>query len=369
MNKEKTNNPNGLLVTFLVALIIVFCFGLVADGWNQANADTPSDGAGDGAPPSSDSSGGEGDSTEDVEAGVVPEPPKYYNRLSGLECSEEASTTAHLAYTVHSNLPFYGVSGCDMLIEFPTEEGQTRLLVFTSDFSKYGKIGSLSKTRSYITSIAESFGAILLSMGDDTKGGTATSRIREINLEHNSGYHYTEYTHYAYTNSNLLNSAIVNLGIDMRTTAKVALPYAFSSQDASASIGDIRAERVYIPYSISQDTGFTYSSVTKKYTYEKSGIPKKDSLTNEFITFNNIFILFADSVTYEDKNGTVMNLETEKGGEGYFISSGVAKKILWTSSDGGLKFTDTHGMELTVDPGISYIGYVKSSKINEVTFS
>ena len=367
MNKEKATGYSRLIVTFLVAVILVFTFGLVADGWQQANGETP-DAEGD--DPTVDVPDNNTDNGDDTEVGAVPEPPKFYNRLSGLECSEDASKKSHLAYTVHSNLPFYAISSCDMLVEFPVEDGQTRLLVFTSDFSKFGKIGTLAKTRSYITNIANNFGAILLSMGDDTKIVSAgSSSIREINLEQSDGYHYTEYTHYAYTNSTLVNSALQNLGINMYNTSQVTLPYAFSNADKEATLGDIKAERVYIPYSISQDTSFSYSSVTKKYTYEKSGVPKKDNLTNEFITFDNIFILFADSVTYEDKNGTTMNVETEKGGEGYFVSCGAARKIHWTSTEDGLKFTDAYGGELVVNPGINYIGYAKSSKTNEVTFS
>lgn len=368
MNKEKANSYGRLLVIFLVAVIMVFSFGLVADGWQQANGVTPDDEGGDTTVdvPDNEAAGG-----EDTEAGAVPEAPKYYNRLSGLECSEEISKKSHLAYTVHSNLPFYGISSCDLLVEFPVEDGQTRLLVFTSDFSKYGKIGTLAKTRSYITNIADNFGAILLSMGDDTKIVSASLHptIKEINLENLDGYHYTEYTHYAYTNSTLVNSALVNLGIDMHSTASVSLPYAFADSGTSLVLGDTKAERIYIPYSISQDTSFSYSSVTKKYTYEKSGVPKKDNLTNEFIAFDNIFVLFADSVTYEDKNGTTMNVETEKGGEGYFVSCGAARKILWTSTGEGLKFTDIYGSELVINPGINYIGYAKASKTNEVTFS
>ena len=368
MNKEKANSYGRLLVTFLVAVILVFTFGLVADEWQRANGAKPDS---EGDDPTVEAPEDELPGGEDTEAGAVPEPPKYYNPISGLECTEEISEKSHLAYTVHSNLPFYGVSSCDMLVEFPVEEGQTRLLVFTSDFSKFGKIGTLAKTRRYITSIAEHFGAILLSMGDDTEIVSASqgTTIKEINLDLHDGYHYTEYTHYAYTNSTLVNSALINLGIDMHSTTRPALPYTFANENTPASLGDARAERVYIPYSISQDTSFSYSSITKKYTYEKSGVPKKDNLTNEFITFDNIFVLFADSVTYEDKSGTKMELETEKGGEGYFVSLGVAKRILWTSTDTGLRFTDVHGAELVVNPGVNYIGCAKSSKTDDVTFS
>jgi hypothetical protein len=259
-----------------------------------------------------------------------------------------------------------------MLIEFPTEEGQTRLLVFTSDFSNFGKIGTLSKTRSYITSIADNFGAILLSLGDDTRIISASNTLqgeKHISLDTSDGYHYTEYTHYAYTNSSLINSAITNLGIDMYSSTPPILPFYYTDNRDSVTKKDIQAQRIYLPYSISQDTSFTYSSITEKYTYEKSGIPKKDNLTNEFITFDNIFILFADSVTYEDRGGVTMNMETTKGGEGYYISAGRAAKILWSGEGDTLKFTTDAGIPLVVSPGINYIGYVKSSRYDEVQIS
>ena len=366
MNKEKAGGYSRLIVTFLVAVILVFTLGLVCDGWQDAMGDAPdiSDGGAQ-IPTDGDTTGG------DIEADTAPQAPRYYNRITGLECSEDAARKNHIAYTIYSNLPFYGVSECDMLVEFPTEGGETRLLVFTGDFSKYGKIGTLAMTRSFATAIAKSLGAIMLTMGDDTPMQSTASHhhTADISLDKHSGYHYTEYTHYAYTNSSLLSSAITDLGINMYATSAVNLPYAISNGENEATLGDIKAERIYIPYSISQDTGFSYSSVTKKYTYEKSGIPKKDNITNDFITFNNIFVLFADSITYEDKNGTVMNIEADKGGEGYFISSGVAMRILWTSSADGLKFTDIGGFELTVNPGTSYIGYVKSSMTDEVILS
>lgn len=359
MNKEKLTSYTKLLVTFLVAVILVFTFGLVADGWQEANPPSPDTEDG-GTPPDDDTADGE--STETGGEPVVV--PKYYDRLTGLECDKDASERRHFAFLLHSNLPFYAVADADMLIEFPTEDGETRLLVFTGDFSKYGKIGTLAKTRSYISIIADNFDAILTSLGadDDSKpSGVDLSRIENS--------YYTEYTHYAYTNSSLLSSAMAELSINTKAEGYINLPFIYNEEKNGITARGITALNISIPYSISQGVSLSYSEITGKYTYEKGALPKRDNLTGEFIATDNIFILFADSVTYEDKSGESMSLDTIGGGEGYYAFGGKAAKILWSTTDDGLKFTDENGVPLIVSPGKSYIAFVKSSKTDEVSFS
>jgi len=94
---------------------------------------------------------------------------------------------------------------------------------------------------------------------------------------------------------------------------------------------------------------------------------KNDMLTDEALHFTNVFILFADTVTYESAEASEMVMDTVEGGKGYYITRGKATLISWqTNADGSIIFNNESGERITSNRGRSYIGFVKSALSDDV---
>ena len=190
-----------------------------------------------------------------------------------------------------------------------------------------------------------------------------------FDLSEISGYHYTEYSHFVYTNGDLIAAGLSNAGINTLITQKPKLPFNFRTEKTKAPIGS-NTTSVVIHYSDTSSTEFSYNSADMKYTISKCGTEKKDLLNDKSVTFSNLFILFADSITYESKELSELVMNTAGGGEGYYVSCGTAIKILWsTNTSGELVFRTENGEILTANCGNSYIGIVKSSRSDDVKLS
>ena len=101
---------------------------------------------------------------------------------------------------------------------------------------------------------------------------------------------------------------------------------------------------------------------------QKNGVDCIDLLSNAKHEYKNCFILFADSVTYENTDGTQTVMNTIGCGTGYYFTEGSVTEISWVSdTDGNMIFYDSLGERLTVNRGNSYINIIKSSRINTVS--
>jgi hypothetical protein len=93
-------------------------------------------------------------------------------------------------------------------------------------------------------------------------------------------------------------------------------------------------------------------------------------LNGKNISFTNLFILFANTTTYEKAEGIEMVVDTTAGGNGYYVSGGTKTEIRWsTTLEGALEFCTLDGEILKINRGTSYIGYYKASQISKVSFS
>ena len=205
---------------------------------------------------------------------------------------------------------------------------------------------------------------IVVSLGNDD--GIEYKHINAgtnfVDLPKHAGAYYTEYTYFTYTNTNLLSSILGN------NKAKLdVLPYVFV-ENTNKTSGSISSSAISLPYI--SDTSLVYSKDQGKYVLCKSGSDKIDVSTADKAEFDNVFVLFADTVTYESADSTEMLMNTLGEGKGYYAFGGMAQRITWKlGEDGKLEFYDEAGRLLECARGKSYIAYVKSSKSNEVLFS
>ena len=369
MKKVKAAGFFKLIAFLLIATMLLCVFGFSAGGWQPiTNTDTNSDNA---TPPSGDVDVNT-DLPIDITPEVLPETElKYYDYLTGLSVSKEDTYLQKTAFVINSQGPVYGLSMGELVIEFPTESGTTRLLAYTKASSELGKIGSFAPTRQFISTLTSTFGGILISMGEDgVKGGTTdTDKENYFDLSKAPGYSYTEYTHYVYSNHALIMAGLQNNGFSLLDTAEKTLPYTISTAASFKNDGTLAASNAILSFSSTKSTELRYSNEDARYYLYENGIKKIDALYERAISFKNVFVLFSDSVTYESADYSELVLDTVGGGRGYYIADGTATEITWQNENGAMTFKKMNGEKLTVSAGESYIGFLKSSERTSLTLS
>ncbi len=372
MNKSKIGSYGKIITFTVIAVALITIFGFSADGWQSINTKEPESGNTEGESGEAD----ENQDGENKEEETPSEPeiyiPEYTNALTGLETTGELARMRPTAFVMSSTSPTYGIRGADVIAEFPTETGETRFLVVTSEVYSLVKIGSITKTRRYISNIAKYFGAILVSAGNDDgieyDGCDMTGSGFDLSMH--SGYHYTEFTHFNYSNGALITAGIANANIGTALNTQLALPYSFADFGTEVIAGTESARSIVIPYSASSESEMYYSEADGLYTFAKGGATKTDMLSDKPVQFKNVFILFADTVTYESAEATELVMNTADRGTGYYATMGTVIKSRWEASESGsLCFYTEGGEKLTVNRGSSYIGFVKSSLHSSVKFN
>ena len=130
-----------------------------------------------------------------------------------------------------------------------------------------------------------------------------------------------------------------------------------------------KAEKISITYSNISSTDLVYNTNTGCYTFYKNGYEKNDAINGQTPTFKNCFVLFADSITYDNSLGTKLVMGTIGNGDGYYFTEGTMVKIKWSSDlEGNMSFTLTDGAPLVINRGRSYIAYIKTSATNNILF-
>ncbi len=386
MKPLKLNSFYKFICFVLLVILIVSAVGFAADGW-QVTPNTPDSGEvgdktddadenKDGQTPSED----DNDNTEDENdksnetdtdkdntdaTPVIPEEPKviYTNSITGLEVTEEEFNALPIGVIVNPSAPLYGISDTDIAIEFPIEDGSTRLLAYSTSSEVLWKIGSLSATRNYITGTASFFGGIVVCYGKDDKvvyNAWETEKL-ELDLSAYTNAYYTENTLYVYTSESMITSAL-NRAPELSYTASgyKDAPYDFVSD--TAFVGTTAANTVIIPFSANNESEFYYHEKTDKYLFYKSGSRKIDMLNGKNVSYTNVFLLFADAVTYEKADGTELVIDTTSGGTGYYVSKGMLTEFRWsTDKSGALHFSTLSGERLMINRGNAYMAFFKAS--------
>ena len=360
MNTAKISSYNRLIAFFLIAIALLSVLVISANGWQIEDSPFWEE----------DSKNEEGNEnteklpeTEVPEDPPEPEPPKFYHHITGVEITEEEFGDSQVAYVIDGNSPLCGIANCNVLIEFPIENGKTRYIMINDKGTDLTKIGSITNSRYFMSNLAVTFGASVISLGNDDTIDYQhiDTGIYNIDLPKNQGSYYTEYTYFAYTSTKLINPLL-----QVTPQKPYALPYLFK-EDTDAR-GNISASTMTIPYDTL--TTLIYSKEKNGYCLCKMGSDRIDVSTSESAIFNNVFILFADSMTYESSDKTEMVMSTIGTGTGYYAYNGMAEKITWSMDlNGNLTFLNEAGEKLEVGRGNSYIAYVKSSKSNSKIFS
>ena len=374
MNTIKTSNPVRLIAFFLTAAILTLTFGFTVDGWTLKSEEVGSNQNSENKDDNSQDGDTILDNSSDDEATIEPEPiiPEFINRLTGLETTEAISKTTPLAFIMEGFDGLYGISRSDLLIEIPIENEDTRLISFISDTKDLWKIGSITSGRGYINNLTKYFGGISVYNGIDDKIKYDFCDIgkNSLDLSMKEGYHYTEFSDKAYTNCELITTAKSAYGISGIQPDEMTLPFVFNQFGNECIKFEKNAIKIEVKKAEGASLQLTYNKENGKYTCYQNGKTRIDPLNGKMLDFKNCFILFADSVTYDNSDGCQLVMNTVGSGVGYYITEGSYTEIKWSSTlSGVMSFYLTTGEKLTINRGNSYICYFKSSRINNISFS
>lgn len=361
-----------LIAATVVSVVIFAASGNEADG-NHTNQPDSSLGAtnesqNNNTPPPQDSGNADEEPPEntapkDEEPPVI---PTFKHTLTGLDITEEEKTSNAFGTVIDPSSLSYGLSYADIAIEFPIEDGTTRMLFFSSSVDTIWKIGAIAPTRDYISSITAYWGGVLVANGcDDSVVYSVDEDISAVlDISKHADCYYVEDGRCIFTNENLINIAFNRTQLALDTHGYKSAPYIFSEGEENHGIGG--ANRITVPYSDTNITSLVYNETTKKYTYHKNGEEKVDMLTGQSVSFTNVFVLFANSTTYESSSSRETVFDTSSGGKGYYISSGRQVEFTWSAESGELVFRSLSGEVLEVNPGNSYITYYKASSTSSI---
>ena len=366
----QNGNLAKLVAFFVIAVVITCTVSFAAHGWqsfiyNDSDSDKITTEINSANNKIDTNTGGINDIP------VVQPGQKYFHSITGLETDLETSYKRPISVCIDSTSPLYGISSSYLTIEFPTEYGNTRFLCFTDEATSLGKIGSLAPSRAYISNFTSYFGGILLSYGYDDKF-EYISVVPQSQLDFNgvSGYCYTEYNSFIYTNGDLVKAIINNSGIPQSYQECVKLPYDFLTYGKSVVLNGDKAEVVSLSFSSNSDTLLNYSYDDGIYYFTKNGSVKKDLLNDKAICYDNVFVLYADAITYETEASTQMIIDTYTSGTGIYATRGKYVEIAWERDESGnLVFYNHSGERLDVNRGTSYIAFVKASNKSSVQIS
>lgn len=365
-----------LLAATIIGVVLIFLIGTAASGWqNKTNGDNSGE-IGESTDNADETDGdtdkNEGTADNNSQGTIVepeePKPPEFINYLTGLETSAELTSKLPYVITVEPYAPLYGISGSEITVEIPTENGETRFLVYRTDISQLGKIGAIAKTRNYISQIVKFFGGILVANGnEDIVSYSSLPSTLHIDLCKNTEYIYRENGKNIYTDYQNLSTIAKNQGIDTTTYVMQQLPFDFCDYFENVE-GKAVANSITLPYE-NNETKLLLNDNDGTYMLSKNGRDKVDMLDGKTASYKNVFILFADMITYEMSSGTETVVNTASRGTGYYISNGTLTEIRWSvEANGQLLFKNLSGEKLIINRGNSYIGYYKASESNSVVF-
>jgi hypothetical protein len=161
-----------------------------------------------------------------------------------------------------------------------------------------------------------------------------------------------------------------NSGVSDTTTETITLPYDFLEGEETVRLNGSKSDVISIHFSSNSSTLLSYSQSEGKYYLAKNTSSKKDLLNDKSISYDNVFILYANTTTYETDTRTQLIVDTYTSGTGIYATMGESVEITWAKdTSGNLVFYNSDGERLTINRGTSYMAFVKASAKSSVQIS
>lgn len=314
--------------------------------------------------------------TEPVET----EPPFLsYNPLTGeglYEVSEDRPF-AVVFNNIKAAQPQYGVGEADILCEILVE-GTTRCLGIFYDFDGVTTFGSIRSARPYLVSLAQSFDAIFVHAGRSEEcqtylNTTGWDHIDGVHGSNAGKYYYRDQARkdagYALEHTMFIKPENVvayakKMGCTMTRSGGVSYGWEFTQEPMSAQ-GET-ANKITHYFNLGSKGVTSSKSTTMEYNAEDGlyyayqyGSAYKDAGSGKQLSFRNVLILKASTVSQGDSSGH-LTITLTGSGTGYYACDGKLIPIQWSRSSASKPFTFTleDGTVLNLAEGKTYMGFI-----------
>jgi hypothetical protein len=267
----------------------------------------------------------------------------------------------------------WGIGQADIVYECIVEGGITRLLGIGENFSG-DRIGSTRSARHYFVSIADEYDAIYIHFGA-TK--YARSKVKELGIDEMDGnagsgsvVFYRDKSirqpHNAFASIESIEKGIKKNGFETKYPDGYESHFNFYEEDTDITSGS-QANTIALDFSGYINAGFEYNSTDKLYYRSQFGKKHVDSLTGEQLSFKNVIVQFVKEWNIDKKGYQTMDLEDAEG-MGYYITNGKGVRITWKKkeSDSWMRYYNSAGEELTINPGKTYITLFPDNRTEDV---
>ena len=320
---------------------------------------------------------GENDKTDDVQTpddtktDEVPEEPKYYNKLTGLETTEELSNIRPVGIMINNikqATPQQGISQADVIYEVLAEGGISRLFCLFTDYASLPETGSIRSSRDYYIDLANAHDAIYVHCGGspaayDTLKARGTENMDGIYFS--TPFYRNEWRkkHMGMEHSMMTTGERLVKGIEekgYRTTSDFKQPFSFK-ESVSALEGEnvTDAKTIAVEFSYYAKSTFDYDETTGTYLKGQFSAPHIDSNNNAQLAFENVILLYASQGAVKNDEKGRIHVDFIGTGDGIYITNGKSEPIKWSKESRTSSYTlykADGATELLLNPGKTYVG-------------
>ena len=304
-----------------------------------------------------------------------PPAPRYINKLTGLETTEELASIRPVAVMINNlyqATPQQGISRADVMYEVLAEGGITRLLCLFTDYASLPETGSIRSSRDYFIDLSDAHDAIYVHCGGSPAAYETLAARKTDNMDgitFNTPFYRNEWRkknmgmeHSMMTTGERLVKGISEKGY--RTQSDAAQPLSFQDTETPAANSGLTvtataAENITIEFSYYATSEFAYDKEAGVYLKSQFDAPHIDSNNDEQLYFENVILLYAaqGAVPNDDKGRLYVNFIGE--GDGLYAADGKVRNIKWSKQTRTSSYTlyEEDGVtELLLHPGKTYIG-------------
>ena len=312
---------------------------------------------------------------------VATEPQVYRNPFNGtlLEEAWSGRPTAVVINNIVDCLPQHGIGQADIVYEYETEGGITRLLAIFSDLSDVGNLGPIRSSRSFFNSTALSYGAPIVHCGGSVAGrnghysdnGSAIQNWAHVDEMYNGSYFFRDQArrssgysleHTLFTTGEKLTNVLAAKGYNTPNAAD--RDYGLQFEDSVSLDGDV-ANSVTISFQGTKTTTMTFNTDTGVYEASQYKKPQVDGNTGETMVYSNVLVLYTQQWKLDDGEYWRSYYTLIGSGKGYFACGGQIVPIQWHRDDLESPFTFTleDGTPITLAVGTTYIGVTSENTL------
>lgn len=266
----------------------------------------------------------------------------------------------------------WGIGKADIVYEALVEGGITRLLAVGESFTG-DRIGSIRSSRHYFASFADEYDAIYIHYG---KTKYAVSKLKALginNLDGETGIGTTVFyrdksmkaPHNAFTSLEKIYAGIEKKKYSTEHREDFEAHFGFYKEDTELKSESI-CNKINIKFPYNKPY-LTYNPEDKLYYRYQFGDIHKDSNTGEQLTFKNIIVQFVKEWDIDKNDYQTMDLENAEG-TGYYITNGRMVAITWKKNENKkwMRYYDSSGQELTINPGKTYIAIFPNNLTKDI---